>query len=102
MAELVGCKACGAAAAVRLPEAGEETVTCAACAADQPVSAYLTAIGQLQRATSTNRIPRVVVGIQPEMRARVDERKAKRRIAVVLGLVCAIGAIVAIVVLAAC
>lgn len=105
MAELVACVRCGAVDGVELPaDEDATTVTCAACAAEQPARDYLSPMAQLKRATTTSsKLPKIEVGIPEDLRHRVDERKAKRRLVVVIvvGIGVAAGILVGIAMLAA-
>ncbi|MBX3157343.1 MAG: hypothetical protein KF773_15315 [Deltaproteobacteria bacterium] len=97
MAELVACVRCGAVDGVELPVEDAATVTCAACAAAQPAHDYLSPMAQLKRATTaTSKLPKIAVGIPEDLRHRVDERKAKRRIAVAIAV--AVGVVAGILV----
>jgi hypothetical protein len=72
---------------VRLPDAQATVVTCTACEAEQPAGDYAP-MARLKRATSTNKVVRVEVkvGIPEDLRHQVDERKARRRLVLALGI----------------
>jgi hypothetical protein len=99
--ELVACVRCGAAEGVRLPAADATVVICAACEAEQPAGDYVSPMARIRRATSTNKVPKITVGIPEDLRHKVEERKAKRRLAFALGLgMVLVGIVVAVAMLA--
>jgi hypothetical protein len=86
VAERVACVRCGAEGGIRLPDARAAVVTCAACEAEQPARDYLSPMARLKRATSTNQVPKVEVGMTEDLRHQVDERKARRKLVLALGI----------------